>query len=184
VWTPCSRGVRRESRGGDVEHRLRQEIVLGIGALPALRALDIHPQVFHTNEGHAGFLGLERIREWIGHGLSFDEALEAARAGCVFTTHTPVWAGHDRFNPGLLLESLKTFKQELGMSDHELMSWGRVNPDDTNEQFTMTVLGLKLSRSANGVSRLNGEVARRQWAHMFPDRHVDDEPRAPRPRAS
>ncbi len=83
--------------GGDEQHRLRQEIILGIGGVRALRALDIHPQVFHTNEGHAGFLGLERIREWIDSGLSFAEAIEAVRAGSLFTTHTPVPAGIDRF---------------------------------------------------------------------------------------
>ena len=86
--------------GGNEEHRLRQEIVLGIGGVRALRALDIHPQVFHTNEGHAGFLGLERIHEWVDRGLTFDEAIEAVRAGSLFTTHTPVPAGIDRFPAG------------------------------------------------------------------------------------
>ena len=94
---PEAIAVTNRLYGGDEQHRLRQEIILGIGGVRALRALGIHPQVFHTNEGHAGFLGLERIREWIDRGLSFDEAIEAVRAGSVFTTHTPVPAGIDRF---------------------------------------------------------------------------------------
>ncbi|NNF03161.1 MAG: alpha-glucan family phosphorylase, partial [Rhodothermales bacterium] len=152
------------------------EIVLGIGGLRLLDALGVEADVYHMNEGHCSFLGLELLRKRLASVQNGTDAADWVRSRCVFTTHTPVWAGHDRFDAGLLLHSLRAFQQEIGMSDHELMSWGRVNPDDHTEQFTMTVLGLKLSRSANGVSRLNGEVARRQWAHMFPEREVDDVP--------
>ncbi len=121
--------------GGDEQHRLRQEIILGIGGVRALRALDIHPQVFHTNEGHAGFLGLERVREWTDNGLSFDEAIEAVRAGSLFTTHTPVPAGIDRFSLRAVHEPyFSTFAEQCGVSIDELFALGQGDTGDRQVQ--------------------------------------------------
>lgn len=152
---------------GDRTTRIRQEIVLGIGGLRLLRRLGVASDVYHMNEGHCAFLALELLHEQGGA----HNAIDAVREQCVFTTHTPVMAGHDRFDARLFLDSMSHFRQDLGLSDHDLMALGRVNADDPGEQFTMTVLGLRMSRQANGVSELNGEVARRQWMHMF---HTDD----------
>ncbi len=155
---------------GDRTTRIRQEIILGIGGLRMLRRLGIEADVYHMNEGHCAFLTLEMLREQKQAGNEHGAA-EAVRKECVFTTHTPVMAGHDRFDAGLLLHELSTFRHEWGVSEHDLLALGRVNADDHSEQFTMTVLGLRLARTSNGVSKLNGEVARRQWQHMY---HTDD----------
>jgi len=160
---------------GDRTTRIQQEIILGIGGRRLLRAMGIETDVFHMNEGHCAFLTLELLREQRAAGNA-DGAIDLIRSQCVFTTHTPVMAGHDRFDAGLFLENMDQFRRELGMGEHELLSWGRVNADDHGEQFTMTVLGLRLSRKANGVSKLNGEVARRQWQHMF---HESDPTKVP-----
>ena len=152
--------------GGDEEHRLRQEIVLGIGGVRALRALDIHPQVFHTNEGHAGFLGLERIREWVDRGLRFDEAIEAVRAGSLFTTHTPVPAGIDRFPPALFHKYFTGFAEQCGVTIDELMSIGQSEAE--TEKFNMAVMGLGLAAHSNGVARLHGEVSREMFGDLWP----------------
>ena len=161
--------------------RIQQEIILGIGGVRMLRALGIDVDVYHMNEGHCAFLALELLREELeaGNVLS-DESLQQAetvvREQCVFTTHTPVMAGHDRFDPGLFLEQMEGFRQEMGFSTSDLLSYGRVNPNDVQEMFTMTVLALKMSRTANGVSQLHGEVARRQWEHMYPDLSTPEVP--------
>jgi alpha-glucan phosphorylase-like protein len=153
--------------------RIQQEIVLGIGGVRMLRALGIQPDVYHMNEGHCAFLTFELLCERLSAGNiladnSFTEAEAWVRDQCVFTTHTPVMAGHDRFEPGILLEQMEGFRQQLGFSAHDLLSYGRVHPNDVQEHFTMTVLALKLARTSNGVSKLHGEVARRQWAHLYP----------------
>ena len=171
--------------GGDEQHRLRQEIILGIGGVRALRALGIHPQVFHTNEGHAGFLGLERIREWIDRGLSFDEAIEAVRAGSVFTTHTPVPAGIDQFPLELFERYFASFAEQCGITFAELVELGQGASDDA--KFNMALMGLRLAARANGVARLHGEVSPSdvRWALARPSRQGDpDRPRdqrRPRP---
>ena len=152
--------------GGDEQHRLRQEIVLGIGGVRALRALDIHPQVFHTNEGHAGFLGLERIREWVDNGLSFAEAIEAVRAGSVFTTHTPVPAGIDRFPRDLFERYFASFAEQCGVGFDELLSVGQT--DNEGAKFNMAIMGLRLAARANGVARLHGEVSRQMFGELWP----------------
>lgn len=152
--------------GGDEQHRLRQEIVLGIGGVRALRALDIHPQVFHTNEGHAGFLGLERVREWVDRGLSFDEAIEAVRAGSVFTTHTPVPAGIDRFPRELFEEYFTTFAEQCGVTIDELATIGHDNSDEN--KFNMAYMGLRMAARSNGVARLHGEVSRDMFGPLWP----------------
>ncbi len=151
--------------GGDEQHRLRQEIILGIGGVRALRALDIHPQVFHTNEGHAGFLGLERIREWVEQGLSFDEAIEAVRAGSLFTTHTPVPAGIDRF-PRALFETYFTgFAERCGVTIDELIAIGQIEREP--DKFNMAIMGLRLAAHSNGVARLHGEVSREMFGDLW-----------------
>ena len=167
--------TRRLYQGGDYE-RIRQEIVLGIGGLRLLRALGVEPELYHSNEGHCAFLMLELLREQLDEGYTLEEAEERVTNHCVFTTHTPVPAGHDHFAPELFAEAMTGFEDEIDLNTHELLSYGRVDPDDTEEKFTMTALGLKLSRAANGVSQLNGHVARQQWTDLYPDRSVDEVP--------
>ena len=161
---------------GDRHTRIQQEIVLGIGGIRLLRALGIETDVYHMNEGHCAFVTLEMLRERLELGDTREEAEAWVTEQCVFTTHTPVMAGHDRFAPELFLDQMATLREQLGMSEYDILRYGRVNPDDWMEAFTMTVLALKLSRQANGVSALNGEVARRQWHHMYPDRPLDEVP--------
>ncbi len=153
--------------GGDEQHRLRQEIVLGIGGVRALRALGLDPQVFHMNEGHAGFLGLERTREWVDRGLTFDEAVEAVRAGGVFTTHTPVPAGIDRFPRDLFERYFTDFAPLLGISTDELFALGQ-RDDEPDGKFNMAVMGLRLASRRNGVAALHGAVARDMFSGMWP----------------
>ncbi|MBO6574239.1 MAG: alpha-glucan family phosphorylase [Rhodothermales bacterium] len=167
------RFLTRRLYQGNRTTRLQQEIILGIGGLRMLRALGEQADVYHMNEGHCALMALELLRERRGWD---HQAEDWVRQHCVFTTHTPVAAGHDRFDPALFLEQMAQFREQIGFSEHELLGWGRVNPHDISEQFTMTVLGLKLARSSNGVSRLNGEVARRQWHHLYADRAVENVP--------
>ena len=161
--------------------RIQQEIILGIGGVRMLRALGIETDVYHMNEGHCAFLAFELMREYLEAGnvlddFSVQEAERKIREQCVFTTHTPVMAGHDRFSPEVFLEQMAGFREQMGFSEHDLLTYGRVNPNDPWEEFTMTVLALKLSRTANGVSALHGEVARRQWHHLYPDTAASDVP--------
>ncbi len=170
------RAITRRLYQGGRETRIRQEIVLGIAGVRLLRALQIESDVYHLNEGHCAFLVLELLREKLAAGNQLSDAEDSVRASCVFTTHTPVIAGHDRFNPDHLLDQLQVLRRDLGMSEEQFLSYGRVQPSDPHEAFTMTVLALKLSRHANGVSKLNGEVARAQWQELYPDRPVDEVP--------
>jgi starch phosphorylase len=172
-----SAAITNRLYGGDSEHRLRQEIVLGIGGVRALRALGIHPQVFHTNEGHAGFLSLERIRECVQQfGLSFEEAVQAVRAGGVFTTHTPVPAGIDRFDQALMQRYFAAFAQECGATFEQLMSLGH-RPDEAHDlRFNMAVMGLQLSARSNGVAQLHGKVSREMFNGMWPGTPVHETP--------
>jgi glycogen phosphorylase len=160
--------------GGDEQHRLRQEIILGIGGVRALRALGIHPQVFHTNEGHAGFLGLERIREWVEQGLSFDEAIEAVRAGSLFTTHTPVPAGIDRFPRTLIETYFTSFATACGVTIDDLVAIGQRESD--GGKFNMAIMGLRLAAHANGVARLHGEVSREMFGGLWPELPTSEVP--------
>jgi starch phosphorylase len=155
--------------GGDIEHRLRQEILLGIGGVRALREMGEPVAVFHTNEGHAGFLGLERVRTMMRDaGLSFPEAIEAARAGAVFTTHTPVPAGIDRFPRELIEKYFSGWAQECGISVEALMALGHRPADAEEERFNMAVMGMRLAGFRNGVSALHGEVSRHMFADLWP----------------
>jgi starch phosphorylase len=157
--------------GGGSEHRLRQELLLGIGGVRAVRAfcaLRGHPapEVFHTNEGHAGFLGLERIREYAEQGLSFDEAIEVCRAGTVFTTHTPVPAGIDRFERSLIAEH---FADDPLLPTGRLLALGaETYPGGNPDVFNMAVMGMRLAQRVNGVSLLHGQVSREMFAGLWP----------------
>jgi len=170
------RDLTRRVYGGDRTTRIMQEILLGIGGVRMLRALGIRPSVYHMNEGHSTFLTLELIREQLAAGKSFAGALAYAKAHCVFTTHTPVEAGHDRFDESLLLYTLGNFFKDMRVPTAELLALGRVKPDDKNEPFCMTVLALKASRSANAVSELHGQVSRRMWHPLFPEKTEDQVP--------
>ncbi|MDQ3645733.1 MAG: alpha-glucan family phosphorylase [Actinomycetota bacterium] len=167
--------------GGGTEHRLRQEIVLGIAGVRALEAAGYDPEVFHSNEGHAGFLGLERIRRLVvSHGLSFSEALEAIRSTTVFTTHTPVPAGIDVYDADLLERYLGSFAKECEIAFEDLMALGREGPrdpeDTTPDRFNMAIMGFRLAGRANAVSRLHGRVSRSLFSRLWPDIPEDEGP--------
>ena len=175
--SPEDRELTSRLYGGNERTRIRQELVLGLGGMRALRALGITPGVFHLNEGHSAFGPLEAIGERMQEdGLNFDEALRDVAKHTVFTTHTPVPAGHDRFDGGLVEEHLGPLRDGLGISYEQLMGLGRVEPQNESEPFCMTVLGLKLSRRANAVSALHGHVSRRMWAHLWPWRVEEEIP--------
>lgn len=170
------RWLTRKLYQGDRKARIQQEIILGIGGLRLLRALDVETDVYHMNEGHCAFLTLELLRERLEAGGGRADAEAWIRERCVFTTHTPVIAGHDRFVPGLFNGEMAAFREQAGLSEEDLLAYGRVDPNNPDESFTMTVLGLKLSRQANGVSALNGEVARGQWTDLYPGRPTEEVP--------
>ena len=174
---PAHRGITSELYGGDLELRLKQELVLGIGGWRLLRALGLHPEVCHMNEGHAAFAVLERARSFMEEsGQSFDVALAATRAGNLFTTHTAVAAGLDRFSPALAEQYLSGTAGKLGIALHDLMALGRQNPDDSSESFNMAYLAIRGSGAVNGVSRLHGHVSRRLFESLFPHWPADEVP--------
>ncbi len=163
--------------GGDARTRIRHELLLGVGGFRALKAMGITPSVLHMNEGHSGFAVLEAIRTRMeDEGLSFDQAVPRVSRQVVFTTHTPVPAGHDRFNSDLMEEHLGPLREQLGLSHDRLMELGRENPGNSYEEFCMTVLALKLSRRANAVSALHGEVSRNMWTGLYPGKPEDAVP--------
>jgi glycogen phosphorylase len=171
------RAVTDRLYGGDVEHRLRQEILLGVGGVRALQAVGVEAQVFHTNEGHAGFLGLERIRQLVtDQGLSYPEAIEAVRAGCIFTTHTPVPAGIDRFPRELMDKYFSAWCAEVGVGVDDLMALGHRPGDAPDERFNMAVMGLRLAGRSNGVAQLHGEVSRKMFGDLWPDIPPEEAP--------
>jgi starch phosphorylase len=167
---PARRGITGELYGGGLELRLLQELVLGMGGWRLLNLLGIKPEVCHLNEGHAAFAVLERARDFMNQTEeSFEIALAATRAGNIFTTHTPVAAGFDRFPPALIEQYLGAYARDgLGISLHDLLRLGRQNPDDASEPFNMAYLALRGSGAANGVSRLHGQVSRRIFQPLFP----------------
>ncbi len=163
--------------GGDARTRIRQELLLGVGGFRALKAMGITPGVLHLNEGHSGFAVFEAIRNRMEEeGLDFYSAARQIPREVIFTTHTPVPAGHDRFSPGLIEEHLGPLREQLGISHENLMGFGREHPTDAQEPFCMTVLGLKLARRVNAVSSLHGEVSRAMWRGLYPDRPEDAVP--------
>ena len=153
-----------------------QEMLLGVGGVRLLRSLGVQPSVFHMNEGHAAFLTLELIRERMAAGKSFADALAETRGQCLFTTHTPVEAGHDRFTPSLVEYAMHEFRTRFPAPFSEIMALGRVDPQNEAELFCMTVLALKMSRAANAVSELHGRVSRHMWHSLYPDRPVEQVP--------
>jgi starch phosphorylase len=155
--------------GGDQSTRVCQELMLGVGGVRLLRALGVQPSVYHLNEGHSAFLLLELIREATQSGMSLEEAREAVRARAVFTTHTPVAAGHDRFTRELLDHLMHPWPEKLGLDMESFMDLGRVKPGDEKEPFCMTVLALRHTRKANAVSELNGQVSREMWTTLYND---------------
>jgi glycogen phosphorylase len=174
---PEDRELTSRLYGGDGRIRIRQELLLGIGGFRALRAMGVTPGVLHMNEGHSGFAVLEAIRSRMeDEGIGFDAAVPQVSREVVFTTHTPVAAGHDRFDAELIEEHLGPLRAAMGLSPERLMELGRENPRNPHEQFCMTVLGLRLSRRANAVSALHGEVSRAMWTGLFPGKTEDSVP--------
>jgi len=173
---PEDQVITAQLYGGDQEFRIRQEIVLGMGGFRALQAMGITPQVFHMNEGHSAFLGLERVGEYVrNEGLDFSSALQVVAASSIFTTHTPVPAGNDAFSHDLMAKYFATYPSRVGISFESLFALGQetVNPEST---FSMTILALRTSRFANGVSKLHGEVSRGLWKNIWKDVPVEEVP--------
>ncbi len=155
--------------GGDWENRLKQELLLGVGGIRALTKMGIKQQVYHCNEGHAAFIGIERIRNLIAKKrLSFSEALEVVRASSLFTTHTPVPAGHDAFPESMMRQYMSHYPDVLGITWEQFINLGKTNPNDPNERFSMSVLACNLSQEVNGVSWLHGEVSKEILGNMWP----------------
>jgi glycogen phosphorylase len=175
---PVHRGITSELYGGGPELRLKQELLLGIGGWQLLAALGIQPEVCHLNEGHAAFAVLERARTFMEEtGQRFEVALAVIRAGNLFTTHTAVSAGFDRFAPALIEQYLGGYAQEkLGITLHDLLALGRRDPNDSSESFNMAYLAIRGSGAVNGVSRLHGKVSRLLFAPIFPHWPVEEVP--------
>ena len=172
------RSITHQLYGGDNENRLKQEIMLGIGGMLALKKLGIKKDVYHCNEGHAALMGLQRLVDLVAEGLSFNEAKEVVRASGLYTCHTPVPAGHDYFEEDIFYKYMNSYAGKLGIEWHDLIGMGRVNPDDNTEKFSMSVFALNTCQEANGVSWLHGEVSKKMfspvWPGYFPEElHVD-----------
>ena len=167
---PADREITARLYGGDLDRRITQEILLGIGGVRALDKLGISPEIYHMNEGHSAFLALERTGQAMAeHSVAFGEAAEAIAASNVFTTHTPVPAGNDVFPEGLMWKYFQRQSKALGLAWEEFMALGRQRPSDKGEAFCMTVLALKLAAAKNGVSKLHGDVSRAMWQQIWPD---------------
>ncbi len=174
---PEDRRITEVLYGGDSEMRIRQEIVLGIGGMKALVELGIQCSVFHMNEGHSAFLALERIRRRMDdHQLTFSEAREATRVSHVFTTHTPVPAGIDRFSQELMTKYFKDFWPQIGLDRNAFMDLGGANPNDPASPFNMATMAINLASYVNGVSKLHGEVSRKMWRHQWPSLDLNEIP--------
>lgn len=172
-----ARQITTQLYGGDRDMRVRQEMILGIGGVRALKALGYEPKVYHLNEGHSAFLILERIRDLMANqNLTFQEAREVVRTTNVFTTHTPVPAGNEQFETDLLRKYLEKTVTGLGLGWEDFLRMGRVDPNRGDEQFGMTVFALRNSGLSNGVSRLHGEVSRKMWKGIWPQVPVVEVP--------
>ncbi|MCQ2135483.1 MAG: alpha-glucan family phosphorylase [Bacteroidales bacterium] len=166
---PEDRQVTHQLYGGNWENRLKQELLLGVGGIRALRALGLNPQIYHCNEGHAAFIGMERLREYIQKdNLDFNEALEVVRASSLFTTHTPVPAGHDAFDEGILRQYIGHYPENLKVSWESVMGLGKLDGRNTSEKFSMSILAANISQNVNGVSMLHGKVSQDIFANMYP----------------
>jgi glycogen phosphorylase len=164
---PLDRQLTRHLYGGDREYRIRQEMLLGIGGTLALEAVGLRPTVYHLNEGHAAFCTLQRMRRMRAVGRSLEEAQEAVRTTTVFTTHTPVPAGNDRFEPRRAMKYLGPLAAELGLSREQMLALGREVETNRSEEFCMTVLALKLADHCNGVAELHGDTSRQMWMKVY-----------------
>jgi starch phosphorylase len=163
--------------GGQQETRIVQELMLGVGGYKALRRLGVTPGVMHMNEGHSAFAGLEAIAQTMeATGQDFVSAQQEVVESTIFTTHTPVEAGHDRFEPNALLEFMRPLQDRLTLSDKDFLGLGRVDPENSRETFCMSVLAMKLARRTNAVSGLHGRVSRKMWHCLWPERRVNDVP--------
>ncbi len=170
--------ITHQLYGGNQENRLKQEILLGIGGIRLLNNLAIKPEVFHLNEGHAAFIGLERLREYVKEGFSISEASEIIRSSSLFTTHTPVPAGHDGFPESMMWHYFNEFSSEMSYSWEKFIALGRIDPDNKDEVFSMSHLASKLSQEINGVSRIHGNVSRQMFQPLYPgfepeELHID-----------
>jgi len=172
---PADRGLSNRLYAGGPELRLRQEWILGVGGVRVLRALGYDPAVWHANEGHAAFMLVERVRELVTRGTPFAEAVRRVRASSVFTTHTPVPAGHDTFSPEQLEECTGPLWQEMGVTREQVLRLGH-HPVQDHDRFHMPVAAIRLSAGVNGVARRHGEESRRIWAPLWPDRPVERVP--------
>jgi starch phosphorylase len=172
--SPAARGVTDRLYGGDREHRIRQEVVLGVGGVRALRRLGLAPTVFHLNEGHSALLAVERLRELTAAGVSRGDALEEVRASTVFTTHTPVPAGNEVFEPALVKRYLAGLVAAVGLEWDEFLALGRAGEGDA--RFGLTPFALRIASQANAVSELHERVAREMWHSLWPDRSVEEVP--------
>jgi phosphorylase/glycogen(starch) synthase len=166
---PHDRYITHSLYGGDLENRLKQEILLGIGGIRALHKLDLNPDIYHSNEGHSAFIGVERLRHFIREqNLTFDESLELVRSSTLFTTHTPVPAGHDLFPEDLLRTYMSHYPDRLGISWDQFMQMGKSRRDDASAKFNMSFLAANLSMDINGVSKLHGQVSQKIFMHLWP----------------
>jgi len=174
---PAYRGITSNLYVSDPKERLCQELVLGIGGIRALTAMNLYPKVCHMNEGHSAFSSLERLSLTMStHGVDLKTALEIVPRTTVFTTHTPVAAGHDEFAADLVKPVLKPFEERIGASAQEILSWGQAKGTAPDGKLSMFYLGQRMSQYCNGVSRLHGRVARQMWAHEWPAKPVDEVP--------
>lgn len=175
--SPEHRKITDQLYGGDLEMRIKQEILLGVGGCRALETLGIKPSVFHMNEGHSAFLGVERVARLMEiEKLSFHEARLLASASLIFTTHTPVPAGHDYFPKELIHRYFADHIKRLGISEKDFLGLGRKHPEDASEDFCMTVLALRLAAASNAVSKLHGIVSRQMWSDIWPGVPVTEIP--------
>src|SRR2546421_5691976 len=175
--SPADRDITSKLYGGGSEMRIKQEIVLGIGGVRALEALNIAPTVFHMNEGHSAFLGLERIRVLLeGSPMTFDEARQEVMATNVFTTHTPVPAGIDTFSPETMLRFFQSMIPQLRLDEEGFLALGREDVNNKKQGFSMALLAIRLADSVNGVSALHGDVSRKMWHSVWPQVPADEVP--------
>lgn len=169
------RSITHQLYGGDHENRLKQEILLGIGGERLIKTLNLNPDLYHCNEGHAAFVGLERIRDLIqGKNISFDEAIDIVRASTLFTTHTPVPAGHDVFSEELIRAYLSEYPHLFNISWEKFVGLGRIDEMDVHEKFSMSHLAVRVSQEVNGVSEIHGEVSRQMFSPLWPGYMVNE----------
>ena len=172
---PQDRELSSKLYGVGVDLRLKQEWILGVAGVRALRALGINPAAWHANEGHAAFMGIERLRELTSSGVAYEEAVRRVRDASIFTTHTPVPAGHDHFSAEQVAQCVGPFWDDMGITREQFFALGQ-HPVENHGEFHMTVLAMRLSRGVNGVSRVHGEVSRTLWKDLWPGRAIDQVP--------